>query len=68
MVLRLVLPSVLCNMLFLVHVTALPAFTVWGHAAVWSSRLERAAFEPIHPGAMQPVATSIQSLIGSLIQ
>ena len=62
------MPSVLCNIFFVVHLTALPTFTVWGHAAVWSSRLEPAAFERIHPGAMQPVANSIHSLIRSLIQ
>jgi len=67
MVLRLVMPTLLCNIFFVAHVTALPAFTVWAHTAVWSPRLEQVALEPIHPGAMQRLATSIHSLICLLI-
>jgi len=67
MVLRLVMPTLLCNIFFVAHVTALPAFTVWAHTAVWSSRLEQVALEPIHPGAMQQLASSIHSLICLLI-
>ncbi|DBA84503.1 TPA: hypothetical protein ACH3X1_006121 [Trebouxia sp. C0004] len=49
MVLRPVMPTVLCNIFFLAHATALPAFMVWAHTIVWSPRLDQIALEPIHP-------------------
>lgn len=53
MVLRPVMPTVLCNIFFLAHVAAVPVFMVWAHTVVWTLRLDQAALEPIHPAIQE---------------
>ena len=63
MVLRLVLPAVLCDAFFLLHVVVMPAFTLWAHTAVWSPRLHQPQLDPILPGTTLLFANSLPNPI-----